>query len=266
MVAVVRRPARRRGIATLEFVIVFPMLLVMVAAIFLMARADVEKTFVVTNARNDAWQKRATANPGNVLKLLNDPAASEAKGAATHAVVRSNYYAPESFTAEGKATAVGKTWDKEHLKFTPGRPHLDPHRDELTLLAENIPALASIVNLSLQVLGTVMSPERDVLMKAAAAVGKLANVLVVVAGFALHLLAAPLNLILDGLEMVVDILAIPAKFSKKIRKIRDFAKRIINLIRFGLNMFEALYQASLGKPGVWVTSIPAWLKDFKIGP
>lgn len=274
MVAVVRRVPDRRpanarpGIATLEFVLVFPFLCAMVAGIFLVARADVHKTSVVTAARNEAWKKRPNANPGEILKLLNDPMKSEVSGEKTSDVPKpkSSLFAGPKFVAQGKNLSVGRTWDRKDLPFNPGRPHLDPHRDELTLLANNIPALGSIVNAGLTMFSISMSPERNPVMIAAAIAGKIANALVKVAGITLHLLSAPLNIVLDLLEIAASFLKPIAVFKKWARKMLRFVNNIIKLVRYGLNVFEALYQASKGRPGVWVGNIPDWLKNFKLGP
>ena len=137
--------AARSGIATLEFIFVFPILLSIVAAIILIARADVHKIAVATAARNDAWQKRPDANPGDVLKLLNDPAQSEITGRSRSVVPRSSIFAGE-FTADGRTTATGRPWDRKDLRFRPGQLHLVPHEAELALIVDSVPGLGAFLS------------------------------------------------------------------------------------------------------------------------
>lgn len=257
--------AARVGIATLEFIFVFPILLSIVAAIILMARADVHKIAVATAARNDAWKKRTDANPGQILKLLNDPLQSEVTGKSKSVVPRSSIFA-EKFTADGQNLATGRPWDRKDLKFKSGQLHLVPHEAELTFIVDNVPGLGAFISSGMTLLTAVMSPERNFVMTTAAAVGKVANVIIRAAGIALYLLSKPLGAVLDVFEFAIDILDMIPFPSKSVKRMIKYLKNVVRMIRYGLDVFNNLYQASKGRPGVWF-GVPSWFnKDFKTSP
>ncbi len=257
--------AARTGIATLEFIFVFPILLSIVAAIILIARADVHKIAVATAARNDAWQKRPDANPGDVLKLLNDPAQSEITGRSRSVVPRSSIFAGE-FTADGRNIATGRPWDRKDLRFRPGQLHLVPHEAELALIVDNVPGLGAFLSTGMTLLTAVMSPDRNFVMQTAAAVGRIANVAIRAAGIALYLLSRPLGAVLDVFEFAIDLLDLIPFPSRSVRRMIRYLKNVVRLIRYGLDVFDNLYQASKGRPGVWF-GVPSWFnQDFRTSP
>ena len=58
-----KRPANRSGIATIEFVMCFPVLVIMVAMIYTMGTAVLTQSQVTMNVRKEAWGLRT--NPQN---------------------------------------------------------------------------------------------------------------------------------------------------------------------------------------------------------
>ncbi|MDB5339237.1 MAG: hypothetical protein JWN70_4856 [Planctomycetaceae bacterium] len=56
------RPSRRRGLATLEFVMSLPFLLAAFAVIIAVAMASIKKSEAAIAARNHAWEQRETGN------------------------------------------------------------------------------------------------------------------------------------------------------------------------------------------------------------
>ena len=55
---------RRRAIASLELVLVFPFLLTIVSALFLIGKADLMKVQAVIDARRQTWRNRPNAPSG----------------------------------------------------------------------------------------------------------------------------------------------------------------------------------------------------------
>ncbi len=127
----------RHGIATLEFVLVFPMLLALVAGLFLVARADVSKTLTATQARNELWQRERNANPGAVLALGNDPARSLVAATPSNPV-RGGSLFPNGFTARSKAATTGRTWDYRDVPFGSVSRFMGFHIKELGLITAGL--------------------------------------------------------------------------------------------------------------------------------
>jgi len=152
------RQNRRRGIATLEFVLVFPLLMALVAGLFLIARADTRKTLTATAARNEAWKQRANANPGLVLELGNDPITSAVTTTQTRNVERGPLFPKDTFTATTKFTATGRTWDYRDVPFRPGRGPMNPHLDELFMIAKSVTNLGGILNNVAGIAGKLVVP------------------------------------------------------------------------------------------------------------
>src|ERR1700757_2571184 len=67
------RPRGRPGMASLEFVLVFPMLLAMAAGLFLLAHAVETKSATAITARQDAGNQRPQAPAGETLWVFSDP-------------------------------------------------------------------------------------------------------------------------------------------------------------------------------------------------
>ena len=53
----------RRGIASLELVLVFPLLLAIVSVLFAIGQCDVAKVGTATDARRQTWAQRPKADP-----------------------------------------------------------------------------------------------------------------------------------------------------------------------------------------------------------
>src|SRR5262249_60823831 len=67
----------RAGIAPMEFLLVLPFLIGLVAAIFIIARTASQKNITVVSARYHAWRGRLQANPVKPLHVDPDPLASQ---------------------------------------------------------------------------------------------------------------------------------------------------------------------------------------------
>jgi hypothetical protein len=134
------KPARRPGIASLEMVLVFPLLLALVAGVFLIARADAAKTFTATRARAEAWNRRADANPGDPLVLGTDPGRSAVDGSGSAGVKPGPLFPTANFRARSANTATGNTWASPTVRFAP-QPPMVPHMEEFNQMAKSIGSL-----------------------------------------------------------------------------------------------------------------------------
>lgn len=137
---------RPRGIATFEFVLVFPILMLLVASLFLVARADTKKSLTATMARNEAWNRDTDANPGKVLELGNDPADSIVTAAPTRELPHGPLFPKDTFNAKSRLSATWRTWDHRDVKFRPGQGFMVPHMEELFMIAKSVTNLNGIVN------------------------------------------------------------------------------------------------------------------------
>lgn len=149
---------RPRGIATFEFVLVFPILMMLVAALFLVARADTRKSLTATVARNEGWNRTADANPGKVLELGNAPADSIVTAAPTREVPRGPLFPRDTFTAKSRLSATWRTWDRRDVPFEPGRGWMVPHLKELGMIARSVTNLNGVVGNIQQILSRLVFP------------------------------------------------------------------------------------------------------------
>jgi hypothetical protein len=238
---------RRAGIATLELLMVLPMLVALVAAIFLLGRAAERKTSSATEARQRAWARRPQAPPGDVLQLLNDPLASEVKDQHVERVPPGPLFRGANFTAESRNHTIARTWDYRLVPFPAGQPGMQPHLDELRKALDNVPMLGGAVVLAVQVFGWTLNPERNVALVVIAALGPAQNIVVQIAGWTLKYLMSP---IVEAARIVVEILKAIAEMSFQFGLARKLG-RIANLMTLGLEAFDNLYEASRGRPGRW---------------
>jgi hypothetical protein len=266
----VRQPLARsrRGIATLEYVLVFPMLLAMAAALFVMGRAILRKEVVASTARKDAWQKRPTAQPGHPLQLTHNPMNSAVDSTATKPVSLGKIFPGQTNQAESRAVVTGHPWVKEDLPFAPGQGILRPHGHELDLLGNNLTSLLGGMTQSrsstqtitrqlggggLGALSTLVSvfaygldPGTNPLMMAAAFAGQAGNVAVrLAAGFLDGPVAAVVRVARSICEAILALLGwFDHSLAKKLHK-------VINMFDIALDAFSNLNEASQGRLGNW---------------
>ncbi len=123
---------RRRGTAPLEFVLVLPLLLAITVAGWWCARAGLTKVGAASDARREAWDKRADADPGVPFDLRQRPLLSAVEAEVETPVPGNNPFAGGTVRARSFALMVDKTWDHEHAEFPrlPDAP-IAVHRDRL---------------------------------------------------------------------------------------------------------------------------------------
>ena len=254
---------RRRGMAPLEFVFVFPLLLCLTAALFLVARADLSKSFSATDARHRAWAGRAAVPAGEPLTFRADPANSLAARTTLKDVPAGPLFAA-GFKAESRNTVFAHPWDKRAVPFTPGHPRFEPHLDELGMVTKQIPVVGTGYGYLMQGSAWLIDPERDPALLLVAGVGSVLNYVVIVAGWILEYITAPaLGAVTFGLEVIIDILTVPAWFSRSVRRFRNYLKSVVDMINVGTWACHNLYAASQGRPGNWNGNIFVKLLNFQ---
>lgn len=257
------RAARRHGIATLELVLVFPLLLALVAAIFLVARADTARTFTPTKARNEAWKKRPQADPGDVLKVGHDPIRSGVDGSAEAGVKVLPPYGRTTLTARSGATATAHTWDSRAVPFAPGRKWLAPHTDEYGMIAGNVPILGGASRYLLLTFRAFFWIPVEVV---APIVGPILNGLTIAAGYILYgteqLFYYSIKLPLDIAITIEEIAETPGRYIWGDSPWLSFMKDVRRVVEISMNVFHNLYDASQGRPGNWTPDDYWWLLRY----
>ena len=61
-------------------------------------------------------------------------------------VERGPLFPKDTFTAQSKFTATGRTWDYRDVPFRPGRGPMNPHLDELFMIAKSVTNLGGILD------------------------------------------------------------------------------------------------------------------------
>lgn len=129
---------RRTGIATIEFVMVWPLLLMLMAGIFLMARAGIAKAATATQSRAKAWDAKKKAPAGEPYVWDHNPRDSEVSGESRVTVAHGTLFPSDRFTAESSVFTIDKVWDYRDQAFKripPMRVHEDPFKQ----IAKNLP-------------------------------------------------------------------------------------------------------------------------------
>ena len=252
-----RLRSQRRGIATLELVLLFPILLLIVSALYLIAREDVAKVQAATDARAQTWRKRPDAPGGRLLQPLHNPADSRVSTLPQRSVSGAPVFTGQTFQAQSGNTLVGNPWDSQD-KGIPFRPRLQknmvPHTDELAMIGTDVtkgifvgfqilfdPGMDAGGNPALQaarIAGTGKSPVPG-LNDAVKIAG---DALEYPVGAAIHAVFSAVD---DAWNVLNDITFGFAGHTKQGKKI----KKTLDTITTYLDFFHNLYEASRGRPG-----------------
>lgn len=124
--------SRRRGIATLEFALVMPVLLFLFLLIFSFANTHIGRSSSIVASKNKAWKARfgdqGNLEPENVLGF--DPASTLnpesrpgiARGTHETRVRTAWFLGSTNRTAKTKHTVLGGAYDHRNLRFDEGQP------------------------------------------------------------------------------------------------------------------------------------------------
>lgn len=122
----------RRGIASLEFVLVFPLLLALVAFLFAIAKAGVVKLQTVSQARQQTWAKRAQAKAKAPLDWLShDPMAFKIDSMPQQPLNLGPVFSGEPHSARSTNTLIANPWAYEAVPFPSLDLNVYPHTSVL---------------------------------------------------------------------------------------------------------------------------------------
>jgi hypothetical protein len=229
---------RRRGIASLELVLVFPMLLAIVCGLFLIARADTTKVAAATKARQKTWQDRAQAPAGQPLRPWSDP--KDSKIGSVQTVQPGNMgplFPGRNLKAQSGNTLIANPWASDAINFPSLDQNLRPHTTVFALISGEAPTW---------VFQVMRAFDPGSIKGVTGLFADIGNTAVLAAGFYLEVTAgAPIRVQLAILQGMWDALGWLAKLTGKGDDIEDAINKIVN----ALNCFDNLYQAAQGKPG-----------------
>jgi hypothetical protein len=245
--------AGRRGIASLEFVLVLPFLLALTAGLFILGMGAEHKGHSIVAARHDAWRNRAQAPPGRVLQLGADPLASKVQ------VVHQENYTPAfvirtNFTAESRNGVVGNPWDSHAIPFAPAQGNFTPHLDPLSKIVANIPVPNPVI-LVVQTFAKLMNLPDSQLIRALAPLNRIAKVGLVLAAAFLQTLIPVIEGAKLAAEIALDSIGLFAW------GLRSKLHRAIDLFNQALDAVHNLWEAAHGRPGHWSDSLSHHLEE-----
>lgn len=239
---------RRPAVAPVELVLVFPFLLTLVAALYLIAKLGMAKVQAANDARQQTWQQRVQADQtqnGDRLKPWHSPKDSQISTQPQQPVVAGPPFKGKTFQAQSGNALIANPWAFQSIPFASLDQDLEPHTEVLALIA------TSVAGPSFGALSLALAPSRNPLMIAAAKTGKYVENPIIIAaayylkytvGLAMEIQMDALNVMWDALEVSTFGLAGLTSKGKKIKK-------ALNQLEDFLNCFDNLFEASKGRLG-----------------
>lgn len=136
------RSPRRRGLAPLELVMLFPLLVALVVGILWVGKAGAARSAAIADARGVAWKQRDAADPGRVLKRDHDATASVVADARANPLGGRDPFAKQARAAEAATGAPFNPWTFEEIVFAelpPAHQEITPHRELLRVIGRRNP-------------------------------------------------------------------------------------------------------------------------------
>lgn len=137
------RRSQRHGLAPLEFVLIFPLLLLLLMCGLWAARAGYAKMTAISTARCVAWEQVADA--GTPLDRWQEPPVSWTQHRDQQAVVAKPPVAVPTTTAITLAGRTDQAWDHTDFPFPRLTTVIGPHYAQLVHVAQFIPAIQAHV-------------------------------------------------------------------------------------------------------------------------
>jgi len=232
-----RRGHQRRGLASLEFTLSFPLMLLFASAVLMVGRAGLARTSAGINARQQAWAGRSSAQPNDALSLAWDVAA-----AAQQRTMNKSYEGwvggQRSQNAKSQHTVFAGSWDSTTVKFD---PNLGPWVPHLAVMGKMGGSIGGGIGQSAQSAVTaITSPIRVMTSPAALAAGKAANLPVKAAGYYLEFtILFPLKAIKTAM-VIANLNPLVSLGSE------------ISVVKAMINSVEGLVEAAHERPGEWL--------------
>lgn len=235
------RTRRRPGIATIEFVLVWPLLLMLCAGIFLIARAGIAKEAAASAARRAAFAARKTGAPGEVFLLTHDPQESRVSGAKSVRFTPGPLFRGAAFAGESRGFTLDRTWDSRDAPFAPvGDWKIDP--DPFKKVARNLPKVGDVIVAAINATLWALNPDANPALRLIASIVKVFNPIVRATAIALNVvMAITLGPARWVAKLVISWLPPWSGLKKKL-------KRVVGLIDILGTAVDNLDNASRGKP------------------
>ncbi|HZV06363.1 MAG TPA: hypothetical protein VE999_14885 [Gemmataceae bacterium] len=236
---------RRRAIASLELVLVFPFLLSIVSALFLIARADVVKVRTATDARRQTWRNRPNAPSGQLLQPWHNPQDSEISSLPQRSVTGGPPFSGQTFQAQSRNALIANPWASQAIPFPSLDQNLKPHTSVLSLLG------TQLAGASFDALSAALDPGTNPALVAASATGiSIGNPGILVAGAYLRFtVGAALDAAVDTLNAMWEALEVATLgFAGDTDEGKKIQKALNELTEF-LNCFDNLWDAANGRLG-----------------
>lgn len=131
--------SRRRAVASLELVLVFPLLLILASMLIVVARAGIAKLGTVAQTRQQTWHNGDQKKTANPLSPVQDLQGSQANSAPQVPVALGpgfNGQPPQQATS--KNAVIGDTWGYSSVPFASLQPNCQPHTDVLDLFIDDV--------------------------------------------------------------------------------------------------------------------------------
>jgi len=239
---------RRRGIATLELVFIFPLLMLMASAIFMMFRGDVGKESAATRARAQVFRQQNAADAGRVLQIDRNPLDSSTSTIQRQPVPLGPLFGRASTDAVSSASVTGRVWDYKDIAFLPVGRTWQPHRVELDAILRNGGFPPAIDAGAFDLFALTLDPERNPALVGIAAFGRVANIFVRFAGVILEL---PVSTVVRVQLGIIRATAAALRLLRGGAALAAELDRLGDFLQVGLDSFHNLYEASQGREGNW---------------
>jgi hypothetical protein len=242
----------RRGMASLELVLVAPFLLALVTGLFLAGRSAIAKAGTATQARHDAFRNRETVSPGKPFGWAGLADTPGEASATVERPVSSGYMLRQTrFAARTEARVVGQPWDHRAIRYDPTGKAVGPHTKELGQMLTSLPGVGGVSAAAIDGFALAFNPVDNPGLAAIATAGRVANPGIVAVGIAMHLAAEAMK----GPQYRAIELARDVADFFELEPVVQAIDAVLMVYNPLIDACENLYFASQGKEGRWGTDI-----------
>ena len=242
----------RRGMASLELVLVAPFLLALTTGLFLAGRSAIAKAATATQARHDGFLSRETVNPGQPFSLPGTAAtAGEASAEIERSVAAGYMLRHTRFAARSQNRVIGQPWDNRVINFDPTGKAVGPHTTELGQMLASLPAVGGVSAAAIDGFAFAFNPVDNPGLAAIALAGRTANPAIIAVGLAMHVAAEAMK---GPQYRAIEVARDVADFFE-LEPVVQAIDAVLMVYNPLIDALENLYFASQGKEGRWGTNI-----------
>ena len=250
---VAKKTRVRRGVASLELVLVMPLLAACVYALFVLTRTTLHGLTTVAEARFETFQSLREGQSDQPLDLRSPTDDGKVEHLSERSVKYDGWWSVEPVQIRSGSQSVGGPWDSRSVEFA-AKDAFDVHMEPLKDIAKVI-KLDGLVGTYFSTLGYTM---RLLYNPVAAAPLAATKYVVVGAGLYFYVNAWPMEKAADALDAAADALDVATGGgildtlfggggNGDVSTLRNAA----NKVRAILNPMMQLYHASIGVEVVW---------------